>query len=697
MATEIATLKFKADTSDLARAERMLQRLGAASREAANDYEYLTDEQEDQEEQQRRNNRENEKGRKGLNNLAKAARGAAAAIGLIAGAQKTLEVAREFDVINASLITMTGSTENAARAFTQIQQFAATTPFDLQQVSNAFVKLQALGLDPSERALRSYGNTASAMGKDLMQFIEAVADASTMQFERLLDFGIKARQESESVSLTFRGKTTTIGKSAEEIQAFLLAIGETDFSSAMSERAATLDGAFSNLGDTVDQFFLSLTRGETGGLINDVTRAITASIQDLADSINLLNGTAGLDLQLEASNEELLRLQQQLALTPEIFVDQRKEILDKIAAEEERQRGIVKQIHDEAEAVSAQQEADRLAREEAAAEESARIEAAKQAKLDEARQKAEAAEAKRQEKQRERDKAAAQANAEQMARLDDDALAQSRNREADRLAQIKADLAAKLITEQEFQDAKTAIERAGEEERAQIRRDMAEAERERIHQENEAAYQAEEDQRAIEALDQETRDAEEAERRKAQREGLAAIEDQFLKGRSEKEKAAYRVTTGLMDQEKRDRAKEIVSKSYSAAMGAYESLASIPIVGPALGAAAAAAILAQGVQMAAQSLSGRALGGQVRAGESYVVGERGPEVLTMGSMAGKITPNEALRGNQQPQMVSRTANVNFAIQANDTRGFDELLVERRSLIISVINDALNDSGRTSLV
>jgi len=697
MATEIATLKFKADTSDLARAERMLQRLGAASREAANDYEYLTDEQEDQEEQQRRNNRENEKGRKGLNNLAKAARGAAAAIGLIAGAQKTLEVAREFDVINASLITMTGSTENAARAFTQIQQFAATTPFDLQQVSNAFVKLQALGLDPSERALRSYGNTASAMGKDLMQFIEAVADASTMQFERLLDFGIKARQESESVSLTFRGKTTTIGKSAEEIQAFLLAIGETDFSTAMSERAATLDGAFSNLGDTVDQFFLSLTRGETGGLINDVTRAITASIQDLADSINLLNGTAGLDLQLEASNEELLRLQQQLALTPEIFVDQRKEILDKIAAEEERQRGIVKQIHDEAEAVSAQQEADRLAREEAAAEESARIEAAKQAKLDEARQKAEAAEAKRQEKQRERDKAAAQANAEQMARLDDDALAQSRNREADRLAQIKADLAAKLITEQEFQDAKTAIERAGEEERAQIRRDMAEAERERIHQENEAAYQAEEDQRAIEALDQETRDAEEAERRKAQREGLAAIEDQFLKGRSEKEKAAYRVTTGLMDQEKRDRAKEIVSKSYSAAMGAYESLASIPIVGPALGAAAAAAILAQGVQMAAQSLSGRALGGQVRAGESYVVGERGPEVLTMGSMAGKITPNEALRGNQQPQMVSRTANVNFAIQANDTRGFDELLVERRSLIISVINDALNDSGRTSLV
>jgi len=130
-------------------------------------------------------------------------------------------------------------------------------------------------------------------------------------------------------------------------------------------------------------------------------------------------------------------------------------------------------------------------------------------------------------------------------------------------------------------------------------------------------------------------------------------------------------------------------------MDAYKALSGIPVIGPALGAAAYATVVATGVQAAAQSLSGRALGGQVRAGESYVVGERGPEVLTMGT-GGRITPNEAL-GTAQPSVVNRTANVSFNIQANDTQGFDQLLSNRRGQIISMINQALNDQGKAALV
>jgi hypothetical protein len=41
-------------------------------------------------------------------------------------------------------------------------------------------------------------------------------------------------------------------------------------------------------------------------------------------------------------------------------------------------------------------------------------------------------------------------------------------------------------------------------------------------------------------------------------------------------------------------------------------------------------------------------------------------------------------------------NVNFAIQANDTAGFDRLLQSRRGQIISMINQAVNDRGRVSI-
>lgn len=76
----------------------------------------------------------------------------------------------------------------------------------------------------------------------------------------------------------------------------------------------------------------------------------------------------------------------------------------------------------------------------------------------------------------------------------------------------------------------------------------------------------------------------------------------------------------------------------SAALGAANALSIPP---PPLGIALAGTIGALAAVQIAKIQSteyrGRASGGQVRAGESYVVGERGREVITMGSMNGFVT------------------------------------------------------------
>ena len=61
---------------------------------------------------------------------------------------------------------------------------------------------------------------------------------------------------------------------------------------------------------------------------------------------------------------------------------------------------------------------------------------------------------------------------------------------------------------------------------------------------------------------------------------------------------------------------------------------------------------------------GRALGGQVRGGESYLVGERGPELLTMGT-SGRVTSNDALKnsGNGADVVINQTINVTTGIQS----------------------------------
>ena len=143
---------------------------------------------------------------------------------------KVVSVQREFDVLNSSLKTVTGSSAAAEREMAWLKDFAKETPFGLAQATQGFVKMKALGLDPTRAALTSFCNTASAMGKDLNQMIEAVADASTGEFERLKEFGIKAKKEGDQVSLTFQGVTTTIGNSAREITQYLENIGNTSVS-----------------------------------------------------------------------------------------------------------------------------------------------------------------------------------------------------------------------------------------------------------------------------------------------------------------------------------------------------------------------------------------------------------------------------------------------------------------------------------
>lgn len=224
-----------------------------------------------------------------LNGLTKAAGAAAAAVVSLETAKQVfsalVDSQRNFDKLNSGLITMTGSAENAAKAFSVLQQFAKETPYGLNQAVEGFTKLVALGLNPSKEALISYGNTAAAMGKDLNQMIEAVADASTFEFERLKEFGIKSSQQADTVSFTFRGVTTTVKKNSEEIQKYLLNIGNTDFAGAMETRSKTLDGQLSSLADSFDGLVLAVARSGFGDAVGEQAATAEDAITALTDAI----------------------------------------------------------------------------------------------------------------------------------------------------------------------------------------------------------------------------------------------------------------------------------------------------------------------------------------------------------------------------------------------------------------------------
>jgi hypothetical protein len=75
-------------------------------------------------------------------------------------------------------------------------------------------------------------------------------------------------------------------------------------------------------------------------------------------------------------------------------------------------------------------------------------------------------------------------------------------------------------------------------------------------------------------------------------------------------------------------------------------------------------------------------------GQTYMVGESGPELFTPQG-TGSITRNGDLMRGGEP------VNVNFTIVANDTQGFDQLLTSRKGVIQQIISDAMLERGQRS--
>ena len=85
----------------------------------------------------------------------------------------------------------------------------------------------------------------------------------------------------------------------------------------------------------------------------------------------------------------------------------------------------------------------------------------------------------------------------------------------------------------------------------------------------------------------------------------------------------------------------------------------------------------------------RAEGGPVAASQPYMVGEQGPEMF-IPSSSGSIVPNDMAGG------MGGDVNVNFTINTVDASDFDELLVDRRTTIVGIINSALNQRGKVGV-
>lgn len=192
------------------------------------------------------------------------------------GVAQVVNTIRTFEDLNATLKAVTGSAELASASFDLIRKFTATTTFQLEEVSGAFITLVNAGIAPTSDALKDIGNIAAARGKDIREVAKAVFNATTGDMEMLKQLGIVARVDGEKLNVTYKGVTETIDRSANSIVNYIRELSQAEFPTAIEERANTLSGAISNLGDNISEFFMAIgDAGFTSALTNFTKQLIT--------------------------------------------------------------------------------------------------------------------------------------------------------------------------------------------------------------------------------------------------------------------------------------------------------------------------------------------------------------------------------------------------------------------------------------
>lgn len=207
-----------------------------------------------------------------------------------------VKVRAEFQKIEAVLTNSFGSKSEAAKSLDMISDFAATTPFQLSELSGAFVKLVNQGFKPTREEMTQLGDLAASTGKGFDQLAEAIIDAQTGEFERLKEFGIRAEKAGDQVKFSFKGVQTQVAFTSDAIRNYITGLGNLQgVAGATAAISKTLGGQLSNLADSWDRMLNKIGQDNEGVFADAIGVAsdLVENYQEVLDIIGLLIITYG--------------------------------------------------------------------------------------------------------------------------------------------------------------------------------------------------------------------------------------------------------------------------------------------------------------------------------------------------------------------------------------------------------------------
>ena len=225
--------------------------------------------------------------------------GVAASLGALV--VKAVQAAGNFQQVQAAMTNMLGSAERAKNLLGQLQDFAAKTPFEFNDVAAASQKFLAFGFTAEQiiPTLKAVGDAAAGvgLGKEGIDRITLalgqMAAKSKVQSDEMLQLteaGIPAWQMlADKIGTSVPQAMDMVSKGAVDAQTGLQALVggmEEKFGGMMDQQAQTITGTWSNMMDGLSQSAIAVGQQISDALnLPDLFSSLGDSLQQFANLV----------------------------------------------------------------------------------------------------------------------------------------------------------------------------------------------------------------------------------------------------------------------------------------------------------------------------------------------------------------------------------------------------------------------------
>lgn len=633
-------------------------------------------------------------------------------------------------VLYKSLTSAEASTKDLEAAQEQLKSTFQQTSSGTFELTDGLIQLTQISREAAETQLALAKANADIIAQQTAKAIQedakswetwkASTSAAISQYDALVAKGADVGDTLEKLGGTYEGNIVGVNMLAQNIgelsdkfgvnreQALEMIAAQSAFNKEpTAENARRISDVFTEWLGTSKNLNPELVRLTKSANDNATalenaeksTRAAAEAQKNLGNNVNVTTQ------RLREQNDAIVK-NQQIAI-----LSDRERVKAQAQADKEafaKREGVTKE----------QIAAYNAARDTEAQQDIARIDATEKAKTERvnaAAEKREAAQIKREETQAQRQKKAADDFLNTIARQNSDELAAIDAQEQQKLAKLQEFQQQGVISQEQFEAAKTQIAVDADAKRNEILEQQTE---ERMKKQFSAdAYVAQmqalaegefaELDRQYEVKLQKLNDfhAQGLIAEETYQQTLSAMDESYSLDRAKATGAAFgnmasNIGSALGEASTAYKAFAIAQATiatYTSAVEAYKSTAAIPVVGPFLAPVAAAAAVAAGLANVGKIRSAREQGGNLAAGQMSTIAERGKPEVIMPASASRVRTAEQMR-QIMGESGAKSGGDNVTIVNNTTGRIDSAATERddegrlRIIISETVSSALQDSN-----